>query len=77
MPISINVFYLALKKAPCPLSGPCSCAHSENPRATEARMGQPVCTPQILHRSPGWPVYTLVHPSPGWPVYTLACPLSW
>ena len=53
--VSINVFYLALRKTSCPLSCLWACAHTEDPTGSEAQVGCPsvLPSPYSLLRTPG------------------------
>ena len=71
--VSINLFYLALRKTSCPLSCLWACAHAEDPMGIRGPGGLPFrapfpAQPALYPRSRA--------PAPGGPVYTLSCSLS-
>lgn len=71
--VSINVFYLALRKTSCPLSYSWACAHTEDPTGIRGPGGLPFRAPFPARPAP----YPRSHvPAPGGPVYTPSCSLS-
>lgn len=71
--VSINVFYLALRKTSCPLSCLWACAHTEDPTGIRGPGGLPFRAPFPIQPAP-YPRSRA--PAPGGPVYTSSCSLS-